>query len=395
MKANVNDQDALGNTVSMIAVTQNDYNAVMILMEAKANVSRGTKYFTPLKIAMQHASFNIMQLLLKNKVNINVDDIANILHFIFTNKNLDLAKIIFDLYPHMNFDLIRYSIGFAENDFAKHILENANQNQLQHALNCAIQYKNLVMMGELLPRMSVVQRRIVQDFLTVVVKLGKIDLITKVIAVKANVNYDDGYDSVLFKASKFSHADTIKIILEAKADVSKASIHDETSLFAAIQKQERESVKVLLEAKADPNQPSREYHPSMLQGDALPPLYWAAKMGDIDIVKNIIESKANIKDSEKIDTIFRIAAQNGHIDVVEYLLECKANFNNINLNFENLLTEEPEISLKRSECIALIQDAMLCKKLEIGCWGKVSQLFFTPKVCVEPEEKKGLINKPG
>ena len=52
-------------------------------------------------------------------------------------------------------------------------------------------------------------------------------------------------------------------------------------------------------------------------------LRWASKNGHLEVVKYLVENKANIHAQN--DEALRLASENGHLEVVKYLVENKAN----------------------------------------------------------------------
>ena len=93
-----------------------------------------------------------------------------------------------------------------------------------------------------------------------------------------------------------------------------------TALEWAARKGHAEVVKVLLDNKADVNASDT---------DGVTPLYIAARNGHIDVVKLLLDNKADVNASRHTDgdTPLYMAAQNGHIDVVKLLLAKKATVN--------------------------------------------------------------------
>jgi ankyrin repeat protein len=61
-----------------------------------------------------------------------------------------------------------------------------------------------------------------------------------------------GRDTLLILAAKHAHADTVRLLLERGADITRVNDRGQTALSAAVQRQAAETVRVLLDAGADP-----------------------------------------------------------------------------------------------------------------------------------------------
>ncbi|MCL2887964.1 MAG: ankyrin repeat domain-containing protein [Elusimicrobia bacterium] len=89
----------------------------------------------------------------------------------------------------------------------------------------------------------------------------------------------------------------------------------DTSLMRAVKAQDADSVQTLLRAHVDPNEKNYE---------GLAPLYKAAELGNLAIVKLLVEAGAKPKINEPGNfgiTPLMAASAGGHADVVKYLLE--------------------------------------------------------------------------
>ncbi|MHC4620631.1 MAG: ankyrin repeat domain-containing protein [Planctomycetota bacterium] len=129
----------------------------------------------------------------------------------------------------------------------------------------------------------------------------------------------------LIQAAEKGDIQTVQTLLDTgsgvKANVNVEQTNGTTALMVAAQNGHMEIVKALLEAKADVN--------IQRKTDGVTALWMAAQNGHVEVVKLLLESKAdvNVKDKTYGATALMMAAQKGHTDIVKLLLENKADVN--------------------------------------------------------------------
>ncbi|OLQ05858.1 Ankyrin-1 [Symbiodinium microadriaticum] len=114
---------------------------------------------------------------------------------------------------------------------------------------------------------------------------------------------DLGNPAPLFEASKCSHLEVVRLLLEAKADKDKAANRGAVPLFVAARKGHLDVVWLLLESNADKDKATQ---------DGATPLFAAAKHGRLEVVQALLESNVDKdKATEDGTTPVSVAAQNG------------------------------------------------------------------------------------
>lgn len=143
-------------------------------------------------------------------------------------------------------------------------------------------------------------------------------LIHKVSTEKALAK-DSDHISWFFIAVQHEYIETVKQLLEAKAEINQANNDGISPLIAAEHNGNIEIVKQLLEAKAEINQASN---------NGITALYLAAEHGHIETVKLLLKAKAAVNPAKNQGvTSLLVAVQNNRIEIVKQLLEAKAEVN--------------------------------------------------------------------
>lgn len=140
----------------------------------------------------------------------------------------------------------------------------------------------------------------------------------------SNVNCMDKNGSMPFVlACRFASTSDCRYLIEKGAKFCSTNGNGVTPLIAAVMGQNTELVAFLLNTH---NLKVNQYSSKRKS-----PLYYAAKIGSLDVVKLLIEKKAsvNIPDEEE-RTPFYWASQNGFYGIVEYLINSGANVNQCN-----------------------------------------------------------------
>ena len=139
--------------------------------------------------------------------------------------------------------------------------------------------------------------------------------IQEAIRAGADVNVKNKYGvTPLCIASQNAHAEIVKLLIAAKADVNVADKTDGvTPLYMASQKGHAEIVRLLLAAKADVNVARKT--------DGVTPLSMASQGGHAEIVKLLIAAKTDVNAARKTDgvTPLGIALQESHTEIVKLL----------------------------------------------------------------------------
>jgi ankyrin repeat protein len=126
---------------------------------------------------------------------------------------------------------------------------------------------------------------------------------------------------VLSESMKAEDFAEIHELIKSGADVNVKNKYGVTPLFMASEKGLAEIVKLLLETKADVNTSDKT--------NGATPLLVASANGYIEIVKYLLEAKADVNvvlKTEGANPLY-MASQNGHTEVVKILLEANANVN--------------------------------------------------------------------
>lgn len=128
-------------------------------------------------------------------------------------------------------------------------------------------------------------------------------------------------------ASEIDNADVVAVLVQAKADVD---MNDNsglrgTPLYTAAEMGQLETVETLLQQRANVNKPSAE--------EGIAPLYIAIMEDHGNVVPALVQAKANVNQPIPDDAggdgwrPLHIAAHNSDIDVVRFLLQHRADTN--------------------------------------------------------------------
>eukprot|EP01084_Bolivina_argentea_P262610 444150_1 len=147
----------------------------------------------------------------------------------------------------------------------------------------------------------------------------------------ANINQiERNGHAPLYIASLRGHIDVVKILLlDSNIDINLADNENISPLWAACQNNHSKVVELLLNPSIlslyDTNIMSA--NPNLRKFDGCTPLYITAQQGNIECMKLLVKSKANVdlSDNEGATPLF-VACQNDNKEAVEILLFAKADF---------------------------------------------------------------------
>lgn len=142
---------------------------------------------------------------------------------------------------------------------------------------------------------------------------GNMEKVKELINGGVNVNSPDseGHTALMFAAFN-GHSDIVLTLLESEAAIDRRDLMGRTALLYASTGPFPETVKILLDKGAEPNIVDSDEHFS--------PLMHAAAEGNLDVVKILLEFKANpgLKDVDG-DDAETFARQAGYQEVADYI----------------------------------------------------------------------------
>uniref|UniRef100_A0A8C4IMZ0 Ankyrin-1 n=1 Tax=Dicentrarchus labrax TaxID=13489 RepID=A0A8C4IMZ0_DICLA len=344
--ANVNAQSQKGFTPLYMAAQENHLEVVKFLLENGANQSIPTEDgFTPLAVALQQGHENVVALLInygtKGKVRLPA------LHIAARNDDTRTAAVLLQNDPNPD---VLSKTGFTPLHIAAHY-ENLNVAQLllNRGANVNFTPKNGITPLHIASRRgNVIMVRLLLD------RGAQIDAKTKKVETPLHMASRAGHYEVAefllqnsapvdakakVEISHYSHNHVIHLCVNLEgsatnsrqftAGVSCSTLDfyyspfpdqdDQTPLHCAARMGHKELVKLLLEHKANPNSTTTAGHT---------PLHIAAREGHVQTVRILLDMEAQqTKMTKKGFTPLHVASKYGKVDVAELLLERGANPN--------------------------------------------------------------------
>ena len=160
----------------------------------------------------------------------------------------------------------------------------------------------------------------------------------------ASIGRPFGKNTPLIKAAQGGHGETVKVLIDAGADINHRGVLAKTALLWATERGHFRTAELLLEEGADPNLPSAE---------GLTPLMIAARNGYRHLAQVLVERGADVNAIEKTENIagtqltfgatgmtaLMYAARGGHREIVELLLDAGAEVNVISRTGKTAMKE--------------------------------------------------------
>lgn len=148
------------------------------------------------------------------------------------------------------------------------------------------------------------------------VNMGELKITKILIKAGAKINFinQDG-ETPLHVAAAGNHLDILKMLLKRKANMNVVSANGNTPLLLGIKNKHLDVVKTILENKR------HKIDPTVGIDNSVSPLCKAAEVGDIEILKLLLDP--NLVKNRTIDwvNLVETAAKNGRIKAVKFLLE--------------------------------------------------------------------------
>jgi ankyrin repeat protein len=146
------------------------------------------------------------------------------------------------------------------------------------------------------------------------------------LGAKIDVEFLGGY-TPLYAACQNGHLEVAKILLsnKNKPDINRYFPNGSTAIYIAAQRGHHEMITLLAKHGGNIDQPRID--------GGYTPLYVACQKGDLDVVKVLLQCKANPDCvTDRKATPLYVAAQKGHHDIIDLLLKNGAN---VHAQFEN------------------------------------------------------------
>eukprot|EP01124_Arcella_intermedia_P030934 TRINITY_DN6876_c0_g1_i1.p1 TRINITY_DN6876_c0_g1~~TRINITY_DN6876_c0_g1_i1.p1 ORF type:complete len:1561 (-),score=403.22 TRINITY_DN6876_c0_g1_i1:65-4528(-) len=316
LNANLEVKDENGYTPLCSACTSTFVQKVKILLDEKANINIHTKDGTPLMIAAAHNNTELVQLFLNMGASVN--DICSSETVLHKLAKIGHEKMVEHLVS-LNADL---SIKNKEGNTPFMVaVKNGKEKLVPHLFNDP---------NEIKPALEEATR------------INNIPVVMQMISSNANLNQYGG--NILIIACQMGHTKMVEMLI---AHMQQAGINIDLSvpLLTAMQNGYANLVEILSGFGATSNENPAHllenacknghlsivellFNYQMVGQDLSKPLSNACGAGRKDIVEYLIKKKANLDSNENYrESPLYIASKRGYFDVVKLLLDAKANPN--------------------------------------------------------------------
>lgn len=261
--AKVDIPDASGATSLVWAVERGHYRVAVLLLRYHASVDTVTASGNTLIIAVQRGDVNLVRLLLRHSITVNLGNSKKITALMLAAKrgSLEILELLLDASA---------DVGLADDKGCTALMVAASNNHLR-AVELLLEHG-------------------------------------------ANVNQTNGaYMTALNYAVISGHAEVVKLLIDKGASLTGVTQYGETALMRAAESGRKEMVDLLLTKGVDVNEVRR---------DGRTALQKAAEKGCLDIVKLLVANGADVDHANNEGkTALMLSAINKHQSVVRYLVE--------------------------------------------------------------------------
>ena len=296
-EVDINHVDSTGCTALRHAAVRNHADAVEVLIDAGADIEvKDEEGRSPLLVSNCLGHLDIAIMLVKAGADVCVTD----------NKGRTCFALA-SYYGHT--ETVRYLAGLKEVD-----LEHADSTG-RTALSHAVVANHADVVEVLIDAGADIETRGNHDRtpLLVASQCGNLQVVKVLVKAGADVcvTHDNG-DTCLAVAAANGHSETVRTLLcLPEVDVNHSNNRGFTSLHRAVLKKHSDVVQLLIDAGADIE----------VKRDRISPLRCACDVGELDIVKMLVEAGVDVCEVDnKGNTCLIIAAHFGHTETVRYLV---------------------------------------------------------------------------
>ena len=320
-----------GFTALMLAAQEGHTEIVELLLKNKANVDlANNERSTALMFATQNGHKEIVQLLLTKTADVNLKNSQGRTALMIATAKGHKEIVALLLGKDAKVDLANNerftALMFATQNGHKEIVEllltktadvNLKNNQGCTALMIAAFKGHKEIVESLLRKAAKVDLANNERYtaLMIAAQNGHTAIVELLLGKKAKVNSanNEKGSTALIIAAQEGHKEIARLLLEKDAKVDLADKYGSTALMIAAFKGHTEIVELLLKNKANVDLANNEHFTALMI---------AAQEGHKEIVKLLLEkdAKVDLANNERF-TALMIAAQNGHTAIVELLLE--------------------------------------------------------------------------
>jgi ankyrin repeat protein len=370
-----------------VACKNGHLEIVQLLLNHQASLELCTENGkTPLLVALQNEHIDISCLLIQKGANVDhrMDSGLNPLTVVSGNGQINLVHTLLE-----NGALVNVCVANTDGNFNSHVdggventednydvIENTDNN-IPSPLIMATMNDHLDVAIALLKKGSDINYRGVEGATALfeATQKGNFCMVKYLLSKKASINIaTHQMRTPLFVAVQGRFENIVELLLDNKADVNLCRKDGVSPLFMAALRNHKKIVQLLLNYKADPN--IARIH------DNLYPLMCAAKLGNQDNLKLLIQSDALVNCKNKHgQTPLWTAVYNSQVECVQCLLENNADRNAVDDDGESvlltavrignmsiiqsLITSGSDVNLQNHEGISPLIRAVQCQNLEV------------------------------
>lgn len=372
-----------------VACKNGHLKIVQLLLQHQANVELCTESGkTPLLVALQNEHVDIACLLIQKGANVHhrMDSGLNPLTVVSGNGQINLVHTLLKNGSDINVCVVNkddnlnsHVDGMDENTEDNHGVVENTDNNIPSPLTMAAMNDHLDVAIVLLKNGADINFRGVEGATALfeATQKGNYCMVKYLLSKKASINIATHQRRTpLFVAVQRRFENIVELLLQNNADVNLCRKDGVSPLFMASLRNHKKIVQLLLNCKANPN--------IVRIHDNLYPLMCAAKLGNQDILKLLIESDAlvNCKNKQGQSPLW-IAVYNSQVECVQCLLENNADRNAVDDDGESvlltairignmciiqsLITSGSDVNLQNREGISPLIRAVQCENLEVVC----------------------------